>query len=250
MKYLCTMHTITVSTLAQGHERAIKYIAEHGHVRLTEDGAMTIESRPITITVRDPLGQDRCSRFNPVGPAMCEQYAHDLVEGTAAAFEYDYHTRLFHYNSSEITTDQISYMIGKLRDAPTSRRAVAVTWQPRVDTVARDVPCLQLLKCMVWDGRLDMTAVFRSNDICVALGANMIGLTELQRRIATSIGVPVGEYVHISLSPHIYLSNIDDIRRFCMGSMEALHPSPDVCGICREETCVKRRIRAYELPRQ
>jgi thymidylate synthase len=49
-----------------------------------------------------------------------------------------------------------------------------------------------------------MKVVFRSNDILTAFGANVYGLTDLQKYIADSIGLPVGKYTHIALVPHIY----------------------------------------------
>jgi thymidylate synthase len=85
-----------------------------------------------------------------------------------------------------------------------TRRAVAITWTPEVDQDEKNVPCLQLIMCTIRRGRLDMKVVFRSNDMLSALGANMYGLTELQKFIADKIGVPVGTYTHISLVPHVY----------------------------------------------
>jgi len=49
-----------------------------------------------------------------------------------------------------------------------------------------------------------MKVVFRSNDFLSALGANMYGLVELQKKIASDVGVDVGTYTHIALVPHVY----------------------------------------------
>lgn len=238
------MQTIVASTGAQAHERAVAYVLEHGILRTTEDGAATLEAPPLALVVRDPLAVPRSSPFNPVRARMCEQYAHDLLEGTAAQFEYDYHGRLYHHESGDapLGVDQVAYIVAKLRADPTSRRAVAVTWEPAVDTHRKDVPCLQLVKALVWDGRLEMQTVFRSNDICSALGANLYALAELQRSIAAALDLPVGEYTHVAFSPHVYLSDADALRAFCRGSMEGVRPRDEVCDGCAAAAgCGKRK---------
>jgi len=48
-----------------------------------------------------------------------------------------------------------------------------VTWNPYVDEQLDDCPCLQLVQCLVREGRLSMKVVFRSNDMLSAAGANM-----------------------------------------------------------------------------
>lgn len=241
------MQTIVASSGGQAHERAVKYVLENGTTRTTEDGELTLEAPAVAITVRTPLASPRSSRLNPVGGKMVEAYARDLLEGTDAAFEYDYHGRLFHYGPRlDCAIDQVTYMVEKLMDEPTTRRAVAVTWEPGVDTGVRDVPCLQWVKCLAWDGRLNMAVVFRSNDFCTALGANIVALIGLQHSIADRVGLEVGEYEHVAFSPHVYLRrDADYLRAFCEGSMEAVRPPAALCAVCRAATCPKCPTRAH-----
>jgi thymidylate synthase len=167
-----------------------------------------------------------------------------LLEGTPAEFEYDYHGRLFAWGGDLglPAFDQVAGMVARLGRAPTSRRAVAVTWEPPVDAGRVDVPCLQLVRCQVWNGRLEMQTVFRSNDICSALGANLYALADLQRSIAAALDLPAGEYTHIAFSPHVYLSDADFLRAFCQGSMEGIRPRGEVCDGCRARAgCGKRK---------
>ena len=134
-----------------------------------------------------------------------EQYAADLLEGSGAAFEYDYHSRLFGWgeglvrDGAPVSVDQVAYIVRKLTEAPVSRRAIAITWNPVTDEEMRDCPCLQLVQCELRDGRLAMQVVFRSNDMLSAAGANMFALVHLQQAVAGRIGATVGTYTHISL---------------------------------------------------
>ena len=63
-----------------------------------------------------------------------------------------------------------------------------------------DCPCLQLVECVIREGKLHMKVVFRSNDMLTAAGANMFALATLQEYIAGESGLPCGSYTHISLS--------------------------------------------------
>jgi thymidylate synthase len=59
-----------------------------------------------------------------------------------------------------------------------------------------------------------MNVHFRSNDAYKAGFMNMYAFIELQAYIADRIGVPVGEYVHIADSYHIYGSYFDEFKGF------------------------------------
>jgi len=128
--------------------------------------------------------------------------------------------------------DQIAYIIRKLAASPVSRRAIAITWNPYVDEQLDDCPCLQLVQCLVRDGRLSMKVIFRSNDMLSAAGANMFALVHLQKYIGEQLGLPCGYYTHISLVPHIYYKrDVNDIEPFC-GRGKLIKPAAEVCRIC------------------
>jgi len=167
-----------------------------------------------------------------------DQYARDLLQGSHASFEYDYHGRLFDWgerlvsDGQPVHIDQIKYITEKLRSSPNSRRAIAITWNPVIDEQLDDCPCLQLVQCVLRDGALSMRVVFRSNDMLTAAGANMYALVRLQQSIADNLGVRCGTYTHISLVPHIYyIRDVHDIEPFC-GKGSLIHPIKEVCHAC------------------
>jgi len=132
----------------------------------------------------------------------------------------------------DVHIDQIDYIVRKLTAAKNSRRAIAVTWNPAVDENLDDCPCLQIVQCLIRDGKLQMKAVFRSNDILSAAGANIYALVHLQKTIAGRLGIPCGRYTHIALVPHIYyLRDINDIEPFCRSGTE-IRPIAAVCRAC------------------
>jgi thymidylate synthase len=198
---------------------------KHGVNILTESGEQTKEITDVRIKITSPL--EESERISPkcfMGIKGFKEYAKNLIYGysDSVVFEYDYHERLRKWGRDKISLynapvsiDQIDYIINKLKDQKNSRRALAVTWMPCYDENKDDVPCLQLVQCLVRNGKLDMYIVFRSEDILSAYGQNVYGLTEMQKYIADAIGVPVGDYYHYVISAHIYhIRDAHELDRF------------------------------------
>ncbi|MDN7026173.1 thymidylate synthase [Methanoculleus sp. FWC-SCC1] len=241
------MKIIRAPTLARAHELAVKAVLEKGWVLNTEDEEATIEYEEIALDIENPFSEPMaspCSRFQQ---RFLEQYADNLLNGSEAAFEYDYHRRLFDWgetltqDGADVHVDQIAYIVRKLKESPATRRGVAVTWNPAVDESLDDCPCLQLVQCILRDGKLQMKVVFRSNDMLSAAGANMYALVHLQKRIADEIGAAYGRYTHIALVPHVYYKrDLNDIVPFCKKGA-AMQPVPEVCSLCGE--CSRASLR-------
>ena len=195
------MKLIKSPTLARAHELAVKYVMDHGTIVHTEDEELTLETDEICIEVRTPMEEPMLSPKSKFKIQFVKEYADHLLHGNTSEFEYDYHERLFEWFGM---TDQIQYIINTLKDNVTSRRAIAVTWEPTTDQIVPDVPCLQLVQCVWRRGKLHMKVVFRSNDVLSAMGSNMYALVMLQKYIADALETPIGFYTHIALIPHIY----------------------------------------------
>lgn len=233
------MRVIRAPAIGRAHELVVKMILEKGWILQTEDDEATIEFEEIALQVDTPLAEPLASPHSRFQNRFLEKYAQDLLLGSTASFEYDYHGRLFDWgerlssDNQEVHIDQIQYIVKKLRESRNSRRAIAITWNPVIDENLDDCPCLQLIQCLLRDDRLHMRVVFRSNDMLTAAGANMYALVQLQKSIAGQLGVPCGTYTHISLVPHVYyLRDMQDIEPFC-GRGKFIQPVIEVCHACR-----------------
>jgi len=232
------MRVIRAPAIGKAHELVVRMILEKGWVLRTEDDEATVEFEETALQIDTPLAEpliSSCSRFQQ---KFVEQYARDLIHGSKASFEYDYHGRLFDWGErlvpagNDVHIDQIAYIVEKLRSSRNSRRAVAITWNPVIDERLDDCPCLQLVQCLLREGKLNMRVIFRSNDMLTAAGANMYALVQLQKSIAEKLGAPCGTYTHISLIPHIYyLRDMHDIPPFC-GRGTLIRPVAEVCRAC------------------
>ena len=192
------------------------------------------------IEVLDPMAEPRIHRCFPGGIEDLEIYRQEVVDGihdhwvdpANGKWEYTYHERMCDYTVPEIITpvistdkpikinqnyqhiDQIQYIIDTLKDCSYSRRAQGITWKPWEDCGISDPACLQRIWCRIVDGKLQMNVHMRSNDAFKAAYMNMFGFTEWQRIIADAVGVPVGKYVHIADSYHIYSSYFSEVEGF------------------------------------
>jgi thymidylate synthase len=240
-RYYCpplSMRIIRAPSIGHAHELVIKMILEKGWTLRTEDAEVTIEFEEIALQVDTPLAEPMVSPHSRFQQKFVEQYAKDLLHGSHASFEYDYHGRLFDWgerlaaDGQPVHIDQIAYIAAKLKSSPNTRRAIAITWNPVIDEKLDDCPCLQLVQCTVRDSKLHMRVIFRSNDMLTAAGANMYALVQLQKSIADQLGLPCGTYTHISLVPHIYyIRDMHDIEPFC-GKGKYIHPVREVCRAC------------------
>jgi len=233
------MRIIRAPSLGTAHELVVKMVLEKGWVLTTEDEEATVEFDEVAIRVENPATEPMVSSHSRFSRKFMDKYAEDLLNGTSSVFEYDYHDRLFNWgdqlcfpDGDPVHINQIDYIVRKLTESPVSRRGIAITWNPQIDEQLDDCPCLQLVQCLVRDGRLAMKVVFRSNDMLTAAGANMYALVRLQNAIAGRLGLPTGAYTHISLVPHIYYRrDAHDLEPFC-GKGELIRPIDEICSVC------------------
>lgn len=216
------------------HDQCITYILRNCYkdesnkpiIYPGENGQDTIEAPEVTLVCSTPMygrrfippTKDPREKGLPFSRKYMDEYADQLIQGKqgSSEFVYDYHGRLRCWGSEFLScdgsegTDQITYIIKKLHDSPVTRRGIATTWYPHIDTQREDVPCLQLVHCTVRKGKLDMRVLFRSEDMLLGLGPNMYGLTAIQCYIANCLDIDVGTYTHIAFCPHLYVKRDHD----------------------------------------
>ena len=217
---------IVEQSLPLAWEKAVVACWQQGESFPTEyDRPGGPDSRDVTalIHVTEPFVEPRIHRAFPGGLDDLEKYRAEVLYGVhdhwidpaAGKWEYTYHERLFAYRvPSAGVFDQIASAIEKLKSAPHTRRAQAVTWQVWNDMRIDDPACLQRLWFRISGGKLHMNCHIRSNDAFKAAFMNMFAFTELQREMAAAIGVAPGEYMHIADSFHIYGSYFKDFEGF------------------------------------
>ncbi len=182
-------------------------------------------SRDVTVMIHvtEPFSEPRIHRAFPGGLDDLEKYRAEVLYGVhdhwidpaAGKWEYTYHQRLAEYDVPTVGVfDQLDGVVRRLKAAPHTRRAQAVTYQVWNDMDIDDPTCLQRLWFRISDGKLHMNCHMRSNDAFKAAFMNMHAFTELQATVAEAIGVQPGEYIHMVDSFHIYGSYFDEFEGF------------------------------------
>lgn len=127
-----------------------------------------------------------------------------LSPAPGAGVSYTYGSLLRAFPAELAPIDQVAAMVEDLRAQGASRRAVAALWRPAHDPGSANPPCLNLIQARLRDGRLHLTAYFRSHDIYRAWPANAYGLRALQGQIADQLGADAGDLAILSHSAHVY----------------------------------------------
>jgi len=223
-------------TLPEAWERAVLACWNQGAAIRTEyDKPGDPPSKDCTMiwTVEDPFAEPRIHRAFPGGLEDLEVYRQEVVDGIhdhwispeEGKWTYTYHKRLFSYEIEGEPIDQIGYLVDKLARTGHSRRAQAITWNPKLDPPTYDPPCLQRVWCRILEDEsgaavLNMNCHWRSRDAYKAAYMNVFALTDLQRKIAARIGekssrpVRVGRYADLVDSFHIYGSYFAEFEGF------------------------------------
>ncbi|MGD0580894.1 MAG: thymidylate synthase, partial [Bryobacteraceae bacterium] len=235
---------VEAGSIPEAYYGALKAVHFGGHILRTQydrrdsDGNFIDppgKDARVTIRIRDPFAQPRypvlsyCERGKYIAEFLgakdhlvvpYRELLRRVREGEefeATEWPYCYHQRLTAYPRSDGTTmDQLELILDKLARDPITRRAVATTRVPEIDLfMVSDMPCLgevQLRSIQDEQGRLvlNMHAMWRSRDLFKAWGDNLIGITNLQARLAARLAektgreVLVGPYSESNGSLHIY----------------------------------------------
>ena len=103
--------------------------------------------------------------------------------------------------------DQIANIIELIRKRPFSKKMIAVTANVAQDwnhVNNGDTPCLTNVIFTIQDGLLFATTHFRSQDMVHGWPRNVFSLRKLQKFVADQTGYPMGAFVMITHSAHIY----------------------------------------------
>ena len=198
---------IRAKTISDAHVKVCKAIegCDDRYEYLSEDNEIVWEyPEPVLIIVGNPISNDMMSPICGFGKMAFEQYKDDFLYGNDNDFSYTYHDRLWDYRGGVFIHDQIDDIVVKLKQSPTSRRAMAITWHPGSDIESDNPPCLQRIQFLIRNGKLNMDVNFRSNDCLSAINQNMYAFVHLQEQIAKELNVEVGIYSHYITSAHFY----------------------------------------------
>ena len=122
-----------------------------------------------------------------------------------------YGPRLRNYHG----VDQLAHVVDTLADNPDSRQAVAVIWDPTVDTKpGKDIACNNWLSFSARNGMLDLTVGIRSNDAMWGWsGINAFEWSALLELVACLTNLEMGSLHFAVTSFHLYEQHWDKAQK-------------------------------------
>src|SRR4051794_5011359 len=110
------------------------------------------------------------------------------------------------------TIDQISGVIGDIKQNPDSRRLIVTAWNPADIPKMALPPCHCLFQFYVAGGKLSCQLYQRSADVFLGVPFNIASYALLTLMVAQVTGLKPGEFVHTLGDTHIYLDHVEQAR--------------------------------------
>lgn len=190
----------------------------------------------------------------------CPPLAKIQLNQETGLFDGHYGTRLMKYG-------QFNFVYEELKLNPNSRRAVMTMYNPAHDMSvhnSNDVPCTLALQFRIIEGKLDLFAMMRSNDIYLGLPYDLTQFTFLQQLLASKLQIPIGAYHHYTTSLHMYERDYDVLHSIAFCGVEsgttfqsmpkftltASDPIKEIESLLRFDLCIRKHKDIFEWPNE
>jgi thymidylate synthase len=220
-------HSFKVPTVDDLMRKALEALRSDGiHINPTKGGCREISAVAFELTNPRARASRSCTRgrlFSALGE-LCWYLA-----GSNQTDDIAYYVRFYRkfdeggvifggYGPRLVSFDgvnQLEYVIGLLRNNPSSRRVVIQLFDHR-DSLDHhlDIPCTCTLQYLLREGRLSAITYMRSNDVFRGMPHDIFCFTMLQEIIARSIGAELGSYHHMVGSLHLYDRDVETLDAF------------------------------------
>lgn len=182
---------------------AMKIIMEKG-IDIHDENVLLREVRNLYFTINTIEEND----------SIISQYAdQDRIElmkekyatcGLVGDYKIDYGSYIYDNNG----INQIKWVIDRIKNKPETKSATITLHKPGENMLA----CLSMLDFKYRDDKLDMTVVYRSQNIFWSHPGNMIALHQIHSDVAEALNYEIGKVELIVISAHIYAKDFDKVN--------------------------------------
>ncbi len=198
--------------------KALRFVLNNGNDFIDDDKRVCREVRDLLLIIEKPgviptKCIDTLRSFQKWYYPSHEEIVKVVFETkTLPGYTYNYGPRLFSF--AGIVNQIDDYVIKLLTKKRSSRRAVAVMWNPKEDTdiYSKEVPSTLILSFMIRDGKLYCTTFIRSNDLLFGYPVDLYQVFSLQDYVARKLNTKIGTIAFFSFSAHIFKDQFDDIN--------------------------------------
>jgi thymidylate synthase len=194
-------------TTAQTWLKILHNIMQYGRnktTRYTQENELKEFLNIMAVVYDEDPGKPYLPHYFPFSEKDLQVYYPQVLSAKQIpGIAYTYGQRLRDHDG----VDQIQNIIDLIKRRPFSKKMIAVTAKVKEDwgeVNKGDTPCLTQVLFSIQDGKLFMTSHFRSQDMVHGWPRNVFSLRKMQKMISDETEVPMGTFVMITHSAHIY----------------------------------------------
>jgi thymidylate synthase len=221
--------TVVRDTPLEAWQEVLFVISRFGHAVSLAKGER-LELQNLKVVIQQPgFEPEEALRTHHFDPEQLRTYQRDFLRGEQGADEtYSYGHRLRSYFGA----DNLQACLERLQVDPEDRKAYLTLWDNIRDLkVAKGQPCFVSLFFRRFDGKLTLTATFRTHNALDAWLPNVYGLMAVQQWVAQKLGLPAGPITVVSHSISLDRKELD--RALAMVSHRPFAIQEDPCGYFR-----------------
>ena len=198
------MITIKSTTLGNAWIAAMETVMAKGEDIFDEDVQLR-EIRNLYITI------DTVSDSDPILRAYAD---HDRIElmkkkyatcGLVGEYKIDYGSYIYNNNG----VNQIDWVIDRIRNKPETKSATITLHKPGEEKLA----CLSMIDFKYRNRLLNMSVVYRSQNIYWSHPGNLLALHQIQTDVAQALGYELGAIELAVISAHIYKDDFIKVNK-------------------------------------
>lgn len=109
------------------------------------------------------------------------------------------------YGAYWFGNNQYDKVVDILKKDPESRRAsLSIYNADNIDQYEKDTPCTYAINFTIFNNKLNMTVMMRSNDLWFGFCNDQYCFSKLQEKMSKDLDIEVGTYFHFVNNLHIY----------------------------------------------
>ena len=99
---------------------------------------------------------------------------------------------------------QLDTVIAKLKNNNKTRQAAISIYDGKeINTYTKDTPCTYAVQFTIYDNKLNMAVMMRSNDLWYGFCNDQYCFSKLQELVSNEINIEIGEYYHFAHNLHV-----------------------------------------------
>jgi thymidylate synthase len=191
-------HVVVQDAIIDAWQEVLHLLSRFGR-RVKLKKGDRLELQHVKVVVEKPCfeADDKLQAVNLI-PGRLRLYQEDILKGEMRPDEtYNYGHRLRAY----FGLDTLAACAERLKKDPEDRKSYVALWDTARDlTVKEGRPCLVSLFFRKFEGKLTVSATFRTHNAMDAWPMNIYGLMAIQSWVADRVGLPPGAIVVVSHS--------------------------------------------------